>query len=204
MKRLVLKNQDGSLFRRQAVLDERHIYILLAAVKFVADDGMADVRKMDADLVFATGMRAQAQKRKAHLTPALSPRPTGGEGELFAGPLHNWPGKTPLDEKFRLRQRAVGPDAILDGDDAAFVLAERRVNRPLPCRDMAVDDGEIFFLNGAAFKDLPEFAGGFGIFCDQNHAAGFAVEAVDQGRSKAEGRRRKAGNRRIVTFGGCG
>ena len=187
MERLVLKNQDGSLFRGQAVLDERQIHILIAAIKLVADDRMADVREMDADLVFATGMRTQAQKRKAHLTLALSPRPTGGEGELFARPLHNWPGKTPPDEKFRLRRRAIGADAIFDGDDAAFIPAERRVNRPLLYRDMAVNNGQIFFLNGAAFDDFSELAGGFRIFCNQDNAAGFAVEPVDQMGLRAEG-----------------
>jgi hypothetical protein len=54
---LVFKNQFRALLRRQAVLDERHIYILVAAVKFVANDGMADVREVDADLMLATGMR---------------------------------------------------------------------------------------------------------------------------------------------------
>lgn len=48
---------------------------------------------------------------------------------------------------------------------------------------VAVDNGEIFFFNGAAFENFSEFAGGPGIFCNQNDAAGFAVEAVDQVRN---------------------
>jgi hypothetical protein len=191
-KRLVLKNQDGSLFRRQAVLDERQIHILVAAIKFVADDRMADVREMDADLVFATGMRAQAQKREWKIEDG------GwiGSSSFSFFVLGVWKSRTRMrrrtiksapDPKFRLRRRAIGADAIFDGDDAAFIPAERRVNRPLLYRDMAVNNGQIFFLNGAAFDDFSELAGGFGIFCNQDNAAGFAVEPVDQMGLRAEG-----------------
>jgi hypothetical protein len=76
--------------------------------------------------------------------------------------------------------RAVGTDAVLDGNDAALVLAERRVNQSVVVADVAVDDGEVFLLDGAGFPDFAEFAGGFGIFGDDDDAAGFAVEAVDE------------------------
>ena len=76
--------------------------------------------------------------------------------------------------------RAVGADTVLDGDAAALVLAERRVNQSVIVANMAVDDGEVFFLDGAGFPDFAEFAGGHGIFGDDDDAAGFAVEAVDQ------------------------
>lgn len=88
--------------------------------------------------------------------------------------------KPPLDEKFRLRWRAVGANAIFNRNDAVFVFAERRVNQSVFFAHMAVDDGEIFFFDGAAFEDFSEFAGGPGIFCNQNDAAGLTVEAVDQ------------------------
>ena len=51
---------------------------------------------------------------------------------------------------------------------------------PLLRRDVAVDDGQIFFFDGAAFENFSQLAGGRGIFCDDDHAAGFAVEAVDE------------------------
>lgn len=158
MERVVFKNQFRALLRRQAVLDEGEIAILVAAVKFVADNRMADVREVDADLMFASGKRKNPQQRKFSFATS----------------------KSSLNKKFCLRCRAVFADAIFHGDDAAFVLAERRVNRPLLRRDVAVDDGEIFFFDGAAFDDFSEFAGGLGIFCDEDNAAGLAVETVDQ------------------------
>jgi hypothetical protein len=57
VERVVCKNQFRALRFVQTIFDERHIYILVAAVKFVADDGMAEVREMDADLMFAPGAR---------------------------------------------------------------------------------------------------------------------------------------------------
>ena len=81
--------------------------------------------------------------------------------------------------KLGLGGRAVGPDAILDGNAAVFVLAEGRVNQSVVVADMAVDNSEVFLLDGAGFEDFAKFAGGFGIFGDEDNAAGFAVEAVD-------------------------
>ena len=49
---------------RQAVFDQREIQILVAAVKFVADDGMAEVREVDADLMLAAGARDDARAGK--------------------------------------------------------------------------------------------------------------------------------------------
>jgi hypothetical protein len=49
------QNEPGALFRRQAIFDQRQIQILVAAVEFVADDGMAEVGEVDADLMFAAG-----------------------------------------------------------------------------------------------------------------------------------------------------
>jgi hypothetical protein len=38
-------------------------------------------------------------------------------------------------------------------------------------------------LDGAFFPNFSKFAGGFGIFCNQNNTAGFAIEAIDQMRA---------------------
>jgi hypothetical protein len=88
--------------------------------------------------------------------------------------------ETPFDPKFGLGGRAVGPDAILDGNAAVFVLAEGRVNQSVVVTHVAVDDGEVFFLDGAGFPDFSQLAGNSGIFGDDDDAAGFAVEAVDE------------------------
>ena len=85
-----------------------------------------------------------------------------------------------FDPIFGLGGRAAGTDAVFDGDMAVFVLAERGINQAVVVADVAVDDGEIFLLDGAGFPDFAEFAGGFGIFSDEDNAAGFPVEAIDE------------------------
>ena len=85
--------------------------------------------------------------------------------------------------------RAVGTHAVFDGDDAALVFAEGRVNQAVVVRHVAVDDGKVFFLDGAGFPDFSELTGQHGIFGDEDDPAGFAVEAVDQMRRWAWGLR---------------
>ena len=77
-----------------------------------------------------------------------------------------------LDPKFGLGGRAVGTDAVFDGDLALLILAERRVNQAVVVVDVAVDDGEIFLLDGAGFPDFAEFTGNFRILGNDNNAAG--------------------------------
>jgi hypothetical protein len=158
MQGVVFKNKPGALGAGQTVFNERQIQILVAAVKFVTDNGMADMREVDADLMFAAGARQDSQQGKMAFAPT----------------------QTPLDPKFSLRRRTVGAHAILHGDEAVFVPAERRGNDPPFRRDVAVDDGKIFLFNGAVFQNFPESARDPGIFGDEDHAAGFAVEAVDE------------------------
>jgi hypothetical protein len=211
VERLVRQNEPGALLIGQAIFDQRQIQILVAAIEFIADDGMAEVGEVDADLVLAPGAGNEAKKGKrgwsrfrcasprqgmedgrwSHLTPALSPA-SGGEGEfssvtplsfvlpIFAITQHNISGKAALDPIFGLGGRAIGPHAIFHCDDAALVLAERRVNQAVVVADAAVDDGQIFFLDGAGFPDFSQLAGDFGIFGDDDDAAGFAVETVDE------------------------
>ena len=68
MEGVVGKNQLRSLRFRQPVFDERQITILVAAINFVADNRMAEVREVDANLVFAAGAGDEAQKREAAFT----------------------------------------------------------------------------------------------------------------------------------------
>ena len=95
--------------------------------------------------------------------------------------------KSTLDPEFGLRGRAVRTDTVLDCDEAALVLAERRVNQAVIGADMSVDNGEVFLFDGPGFPDFPQFAGQGGIFGDEDDPAGFAVETVDQTRPKAKG-----------------
>ena len=52
---VIRQNEPGALLRRQAIFDQRQIQILIAAVELVADEGMAEVGEVDADLMFAAG-----------------------------------------------------------------------------------------------------------------------------------------------------
>ena len=62
MERVVFKDQPGALRVRQPVFDKGEIQVLVAAIKLVADDGMAEVREVDADLVLAAGAGSNRNK----------------------------------------------------------------------------------------------------------------------------------------------
>ena len=82
MQSVVRQNEPGALVIGQPVFHEREIEIGIAAIDLIAHDGMAEVREVQADLMFAAGERANAKEREwqlSHLTPALSP---GGDGEI--------------------------------------------------------------------------------------------------------------------------
>jgi len=61
---VIRQNEPGALLRREAIFDQRQIQILVAAVKFVADDGMAEVGEVNADLMFAAGAGDEAEEGK--------------------------------------------------------------------------------------------------------------------------------------------
>ena len=125
---------------------------------------MAEVGEVEAELMFAAGERAKAQEGERQMRDA-------GCGML---------GKPFLHDKFRLRGGAIGTDAVFDGDAAVDVLAERGVNEAGVRRDVAVDEGEVCFLDGAGFPDLAQFAGSELVFGEEHDAGGFAIEAVDE------------------------
>lgn len=54
---LIRQNEPRPLLRCQAVFDQGQVQVFIAAVQFVANDGMAKVGKVKADLVFAAGAR---------------------------------------------------------------------------------------------------------------------------------------------------
>ena len=62
MQGLIWQNKPGVLLRRQAIFDQRQIQVLVAAVQFIADDGMAEVGEVDADLMFAAGAGDEAKQ----------------------------------------------------------------------------------------------------------------------------------------------
>ena len=164
---VVRQDEPGALFAGQPALDQGEIQIGVAAVKLVAHDGMAEVLEMDADLMLASGEGEQAQKREWKMADG---------GWRICGLTQ----KSFLHEKFRLGGVAVGPHTILDGHHAGVILAERGVHDPLLRHDVAVDDGEIFFLHGAGFPDFAQFPRGDGVFGDEDEAGSLAVKAMDQ------------------------
>src|SRR5262245_16836066 len=102
MKRLIRQDQPLALLLGLAAHREVQIKPLVAAIKFVADDRMAEVGEMDADLMLASGARHDTQQAIG-LSQSL---------------------ETALDREFRLRGQTVRADAILDRDAAAFVPAK--------------------------------------------------------------------------------
>ncbi len=101
-----------------------------------------------------------------------------------------------FDPEFSLCSGTVSAHAVFDGDNAVFVLAQRRVNEAVILAHVAVDDGEVFFFNRAAFQNFSEFARDDGIFRHDDHAAGFAVETVDEvGRDSRRAVIAKSGSR---------
>jgi hypothetical protein len=134
--------------------------------------------------------------RATHLTPALSPHPTGGEGEWFAGrwKWHRVVGhcggqrtarpasyrtlKSSLHPEFGLRERSIISDAVFHGNAAGCVFAQRGVNESMFVAHMTVDDGEVFLLDGATLQDFAQFARHEGTFCNDDHTTGFAIKTI--------------------------
>lgn len=177
---MIFKDEPGTLFIGQALLDEGKIQIFVTTVNLVADDRVAEVRKVNADLMFAASARLDAQKRKiggARLRRALTFRNNWDSRGL--SPYH-MEVKPSFHPKFCLGGGTIGAHAVFHGDDAAFVLAERRINNAAILTHVAVNDGEIFFLNGTAFHNFSQFTRDDGIFCHDDHAAGFAIKTIDK------------------------
>ncbi len=64
MERLILENQTLLLNRSQPTVNEIQINLLIAAVQFVSNNRVANVRQVDANLMFSPGLGSYAQKSK--------------------------------------------------------------------------------------------------------------------------------------------
>lgn len=89
-----------------------------------------------------------------------------------------------LDRKLSLRWRAVRSHAILDGNTAAFILAERRVNDAMFRRHVAMNDGEILFFDRAALPNPAQFQRGVIPLGHNRDAAGFTIKAINRMRAR--------------------
>src|SRR5262249_16511379 len=82
--------------------------------------------------------------------------------------------------KGRLRWGAVRSHAILDGHAAPLVLAQRRVNHPVFRGHMAMNNGVILLLHGAAFPNPAQFKGRVIPFGHKRNATGLTIQAIDK------------------------
>ncbi len=171
MERVILNNQPRAVRISETILYQRQVAVFVATIKLVTDDRMANMREMNPDLMFAAGVRDDLKQRKGK-------REHGGRAKSRRGSYATE--KSLLDKKLRLRRHSVRTDTIFDGDRTSVILAEWRINKPVVLEKMAVDNGQVFFSNGAAFENSSKFAGGPGVFGNQYDAAGFAVQAVDE------------------------
>ena len=157
MKAMVFGDKPAALLGRQAALYEIEVIIFVFAVNLVADDGMTNGGEVDADLMFAAGEQNHAQEREGAIQVC----------ELTEG------------EDLRGGGQACGADTIFDGDAAVRVRAERSFNKARAV-ELAVDNRKIFFVNGAGFPEFAEAHSGFEVFGNDDDAACFAIEAVDE------------------------
>jgi len=160
---LAAEDEAVALLVGEAALYQGEVEGLVAAVDFVADDGMTEVREVDTDLVFATGQQLHFEQGEI----------TFGTGETF--------------QHFEgcLGRCAIGADAVFDGYDAVLVFAQGGVDDAAIGTYMTAHDGLVNLPHLAALPLLAElFGGGVGLG-DKHKAAGLAVEAVNEVRIDA-------------------
>ena len=58
------QNEPDALLIGKAIFDQRQIQVLVATIEFIADDGMAEVGEVEADLVLAAGAGDEAEEGK--------------------------------------------------------------------------------------------------------------------------------------------
>ena len=138
---VVGEDELGALGFGEAVGDEIDVEVFVGAVNFVANNRVADVGKVDADLVFAAGMGLDFEEteRGVVIGEFTEEFPTG-----FGGV-------------------ASFDDAVFDGDVAVEVAAEGGEDFAVGFVRVVVDDGEVGFLDGFGFPGAAEGAGG-GVF----------------------------------------
>ena len=114
---------------------------------------MSNGGQVDADLVFAPAVQENSQEGEGLcLATEMAVHPVLGAGG-----------------------GAVGADAIFDGDLALFVFAQGEFDEPCGLQDSPVDEGKVFFFDGAVFEKFAQEPGGGGVLGGQGDAAGFAI-----------------------------
>jgi len=150
-----------------AGLDEGEVVRLGGAVDFVADDGMAGVGEMDADLMHATGLGEGAE-----------------EGEICVT------GETAEDFETGTGGDAGGVNALfqINGGGTLGALAEEGgVDGELVGGGPSPDEGEVLLCDSATLHEHAEMTGGGLGLGDEDEAAGLAVETINDGDLAAVG-----------------
>ena len=154
--------------RSPAGFDELQVAAVIAAVKFVADDGKAEMMKVNADLMHAAGFGLRLDQSERHAVtfeaPQRAERGAAGRSlrmdDLFdpdVGFLHLYGAENGGIESFLI---PFGP---------------------------AVNERGVGLVDFAFLHRHAEEAGEFVIFRDEYDATGLAIEAVDEGDLAAVG-----------------
>lgn len=162
MQGVAVENKAIGQSSRPAGADEFQVALLGRAVDFVPEDRVADVCCVDADLVGAAGDRAGfKQCQRACVAGCSLENAEAGRG---------------------LRALRVHHAFEVDAGGGDFALADDRGIHAegFPLR-VAMDEGEIGFGDAALLHGDGRRSRGGGVFCHQNDAAGFAVQAIDEG-----------------------
>lgn len=168
------KEEGGGGGGSPAVGDLAEVPLRVGAVELVANDGVPGMVQMDPDLVhppgvgdgFDEGEGSGRVARGGGMEETLADAEVGGGGGAKrVNSLHQVDGGG-----FEIAASAQG------GVDGPGVLG-----RPTG------DEGEVLLADFAAHHRFGNGAGGRGIFGDEDQAAGFAVEAVDNGEGGAVG-----------------
>ena len=151
MQRLSRQFEFARVARRQSVFAKIEIQPFVVPVKFVADDAVSDVLRVNADLMFASRVQFDAGERVAV------------------------PAKKRLEKSYRRARIGTVADALFHEHGARRIRTQRRVHK-LRRREFAFENRHVSFGNLPSLDRLLAFARRFAIERDENDAARLAIE----------------------------
>src|SRR5437764_6863044 len=136
---------------------------------------MANVRKMNSDLVFAPGMGNYPEQREAWVDRGrrMANRArfsgTSRVQRIFEGSF---------DDKVGSSFEAVGAHAIFDRHNTCLVFAQTGCDGACWLVHPAMNNRQVLFGDLTGFPESTGGAGSRVFFRDKHHATGFAVQAI--------------------------
>ena len=154
--------------RSPAGFDELQVAAVIAAVKFVADDGKAEMMKVNADLMHAAGFGLRLDQSERHAVTFEAPQRAerGAAGRSLR-----------MDDLFDPNVGFLHLSGSKNGGIESFLI-------PF---GPAVNERSVGLVDFAFLHRHAEETGEFVIFRDEHDATGFTVEAVDEGDLAAVG-----------------